>query len=229
MAETFRYDNLEDTSQFEVVPFTPETIKEYPEDVLRVADAAISTAVSIAWTSKLVPKVLKMQDIHHKFPYRRDGKHRFTDIESGTEYWFAYQKPDDVSMDDKLEHTRAVLRVETYKPRLFRPNYPNITDLETISGSVYAYENFAAALVYHSLSSMSLRLGKGDRKVAAYELQGSDGISFYDNLGFQPTGNRPTEIVGGGEVRYIHLEAPSMLEVISTTTSQYPWLNTKSD
>ncbi len=202
---------------FSIEHIMPELLSA---DHLRGRADAVRAIMLAAWKAKLVPAKLSIADLGAHLPLFDAQTERIVHPKNDARYWMAFG--DFAALGDPEPATaHTLLRVETYKPRSpFKKPYPNVTDLESQNGEVTRqYENAAAALVYFALSEYD-----ADRKAAAYELAGSDGIGFYENVGFARTGNEPEEQIAGATIRYVHLEAPSVGMATGKLEEQYPWL-----
>ena len=191
------------------------------ENVRKRAEAVNDILLS-AWQRKTVRSGrLAMSALVQRIPTVHDLMEGMAAPADVASYYLAMDPP--LSMSEaNPDTTTAFARVETYHRRTpFAKDYPNITDLESNLGQVCGgqTERRTAALVYCALSGYD-----NGRKVAAYELEGSDGIGFYENLGFEQTGNRPSEKVGDGSVTYVHLQATSIGGVNEQIRTQYPGL-----
>jgi hypothetical protein len=238
---TIRFKETDDHEAFTLVRFSDMHRDLYSPEVLESAGEAAHRVMIGAWIAKLVPKALTEAEVASKIPTPDEFSSRLERPPKNTEYWLAYDQqqrwPDEAVMSGAI---KGLLKIEAYKPRRpFALAYPNITDLEVPSGSIFPEnEHIAAALIHESVRIMSWRLGvpplrkipdrEGnrirERKLSAYEIAGSDGIAFYEKLGMRQTGNQPTETVGAGEVTYVHLEAKSEGTVRNIAVRSYPWL-----
>ncbi len=225
---TIEYLGPKIAEPFALVRFAEETSARYTAQQLAAAGAAGHAIMLQAWRRKLVPRTLSGTEVASKVVGIEELTEKLASPDNGTEYWLAYSgyKPESIVPKRTSPQAIALLRVEVYKPRRpFAAPYPNITDLESTDGQVNnIYKSQAAALVYNALLAMRAKMGSKDRKVAAYEIQGSDGVPFYEDEGFHDTGNRAHELVGDGIVTYVHMEAPSQTEVITTIGANDPWL-----
>jgi len=173
------------------------------------------------WEHKFVPEHLSADTVRKKIPSSADITTRISN--PNAHYLVGYREQ--TVFDPQLREADdvvAIMRVEEYQPRNpFKKPYPNVTDIETLNGKLHGqYENVAAALLYCGLSDFG-----ENRKVAAYsEAPNADGISFFEEAGFQQTGNRPEEQIGDQRIQYVHLEAPSVIAVRGALSQQYPWL-----
>lgn len=205
-------------------PFTVERLipEIAPTRELEVCARAIRQITQASWRAKLVDKEIEEADIDAGLPSPLEQLNRISAPVRNGRYWVVRSDGfmgEPIGAEDNLS---GFLRVEEYKPRNpFKKPYPNITDLESKSGYVRGnFEKQASALLYFSLAEFD-----ADREVAAYELDGSDGIELYEEYGFTQTGNRPTQAVGNSKVVTVHLAAPSVGSVRDILRANNPWLD----
>lgn len=208
-------------------PFTAERVipAGLSEAQLSIRAAAVSHVLAAAWSNKLLTsdRELTEHDLAQKLPSDEEVLRRMLWPKNESRYLLAYSgfdllDPESVGSDD----VQTFMRIETYQSRfnLLKGSYPNVTDLESVGGTIRGlYEKQAAALLHLGLKEVP-----GARASAAYELAGSDGVEFYENLGYMQTGRRPTEHIGDGMVTYVHLEAGSTEGTLRRIEEQYPWL-----
>lgn len=206
-------------------PFTVERVvpEITPTRELEICSRAIRTITYKSWSSKLTAdESVDHEAIEGVIPTPLEQLNRMTAPKNNARYWLTRSGGFMGEGITDIDEVLGYLRVEEYKPKNpLKKAYPNITDFEGKSGYITgSFEKQAAALLYFSLGEF-----QGERKVASYELEGSDGIEFYEEHGFGQTGNRPTMDVGESKVVTVHLEAPSVAHVRASLMQNYPWLD----
>jgi len=197
-------------------PFMIERVKpEGVENELSSQAIALRGVLLESWIAKFVPNVLDEEDVKKKIPNAWEMQERVNSPDRDVHYWLAYSSWRSIN-------PVGMLCVEAYKPRNpFTKSYPNVTDLETIDGSLRGfYSKQATALLYFGLTDY-----EDGRKVAVYsEEPNPDGIAFMEEIGFSQTGNKPTEKIGSSVMTYVHLEAGSVSTVRTALLERHGWL-----
>lgn len=190
---------------------------------LELRSRAITHVLRSGWEQKFEPDVLTSADLDRKIPSGIDQWRMIAEPSRNAHYFLAYDEGD--IMDEGLlvpEDAHTMLRVEEWVPRNpFKKPYPNITDLETVTGTFTGqHERSVAATLYFGLLGYP-----GNRKVSVYsEAPNREGIAYFENLAFHQTGRTPSERIGTHTMTYVQLEAASVDETRRQLRYQYPWL-----
>ncbi len=190
----------------------PFRISEVDATVPPTSEPAIACARGISevllasWRAKFVPEVLDKEDLDVKI---LDAEAQAAKIAKGQARYLIACAGREPQLEPEI---LAFSRIRTYRPRrLRRPEYPDITDVESRDGRLMvAYHRHAAALLLHGLEVYN-----SDRLVSAYtEEPNPDGQDFFVKYGFEPDYNMSrralTEVIGHHKLTYAHMVAPSV-------------------
>lgn len=205
-------------------PFTVERLSANnasPQELMICAEA-MGDIIFRSWQGKTDGSIPD-EDIRAVIPNPDTQIQRILVPSRDARYWVSHTGDVRTENITAPEEVTGFIRVEEWVPRFnkLKPPYPNVTDFESRTGYIRGvFEPQAAALLYFALAEFA-----DNREVCAFELEGSDGIDFYEEHGFERQRKVPTQKVGNSKVGTVRLVCESNGLARASLISNFPWLD----
>lgn len=211
-AHDFRVRETNEAPAFRVHLVTPSEAKKYARPIIALTNQAwrfrLGSAIpSVAIDAKTSP------DIPKNVQRVADG------IEGKTKPIAQYNVAIEEGSDDTV---LGFVRIATYVPRIrFKPNYPDVTDLEVIPPTSQ-HSIIGGALLYFGLKPFDSK-----QKISLYSEQANEeGNAWFEQIGLETTGLTPTEELTSGAITYVQYghDRNGVARVRDALLDEYPSL-----